>query len=88
MRVDGAFECKAQDFTKKAKPLESVKVQVSHSIYYNGGTVVKGKWYSGYHVPKPIVPAGYELVSNGCGSQLNAHPPYLDMHLRPIGFKT
>jgi hypothetical protein len=87
MRTDEAFECQAEDFTKKAKPGQSVKVQVSHSVSYNGGTVIKGKWYSGYYVPEPIVPAGYELVSDYSGSQLNAHPPYITMRLQPIGYK-
>lgn len=76
------FQCPAPDFTSKAKPGKSVKVQVPHSISYNGGTVIKGKWYSGYTVPDPIVPEGYELVSDGGGSELNAHPPYVTRTLR------
>lgn len=76
------FVCAAQNFTDKAKPGESVKVNVQHGISYNGGTVIDGKWYAGYEVPAPIVPEGYELVSEYVGSELNAHPPYVTMILR------
>ena len=82
-----AFVCKTPDFRGKEKPNKRVKVDVPHGISYNGGTVVKGKWYSGFEVPEPIIPEGYELASDYCGSQLNAHPPYVTMYLQPKGFK-
>lgn len=74
----------APDLTSKAKPGAEVTVTYPVSISYNGGTVVDGKWYGGYLVPDPIVPAGYELVDMGVGLQLNARPPTCTMKLRPI----
>ena len=54
------------------------------SYRYNGGIIIDGKWYEGYTVPRPKVPKGFELVSIGCGLQLNAHPPYATSYLKPI----
>lgn len=71
------------DLTSKAKPGKSVTVTFPVSITYNGGTVIDGKWYLGYEVPTPVVPKGYKLVSMGMGLELNAHPPYATMLLRP-----
>ncbi len=67
-----SFLCEAPDLTKKKVP-STVKFPVS--ITYNGGTVIDGKWYSGYEVPEPILPPGTELVGMGMGLELNAHPP-------------
>ena len=74
----------APDLTKKAKPGKSVQVTFPVSCSYNGGTVIKGEWFAGYKVEKPIVPAGYELVSIGVGLELNAHPPSCTMILRQV----
>jgi len=52
------------------------------SYRYNGGTVIDGKWYEGYSVPKPAIPKGYELFSIHCGLELNARPPTQTMCLR------
>ena len=42
---------------------------------YNGGRFIKGTgWISGYDVPEPIVPAGYELVEMYFGLQFNCYP--------------
>lgn len=76
------FECPPPDFRGKEKRGTRVKVRAPHSVNYNGGTIVSGKWYAGYHVPDPILPEGYELVGDGSGSQLNAHPPYRTMWLQ------
>lgn len=53
------------------------------SIRYNGGITIDGEWYDGYEVPEPKVPEGFELISIACGLQLNAHPPYATMYLKP-----
>lgn len=79
------FKCEAPDYTHKAKPGKRIKVDLPISVSYNGGTVIDGKWYAGYEVPKPIVPDGYELVSSYSGAQYNAHPPTLEMYLQPKG---
>lgn len=57
------------------------------SYRYNGGIVIGDEWYDGYEVVKPEVPAGFELVSIGCGLQLNAHPPYATRYLKPLDGK-
>jgi len=62
----------------------SKEVTFPCSITYNGGTIINGEWYSGYEVPKPKVPKGFELVSLGVGAQLNARPPYSTMLLKKI----
>jgi len=77
-----AFEIPAPDLSSKAKPFP-VKVKYPVSYYYNGGTIIDHKWYSGYVVEAPFVPDTHELVSMGIGLQLNAHPPYATMLLRP-----
>jgi hypothetical protein len=82
------FKCAVPDLTKKAKPGKRVTVHYGTSISYNGGTVIDGKWYAGYEVPDPIVPPGYELVSIGCGLEMNCHPPQATRILQPIGFKS
>jgi hypothetical protein len=80
------FHCPAPDLTKKARPGRKVEVTFPVSFSgYNGGTVVGGKWYSGFKVPEPIVPPGFKLKDIGVGLQLNAHPPYATMILEPIG---
>jgi len=61
----------------------SFLVSYPTSCTYNGGTIIDGKWYKGYRVPAPKVPRGFKLVSIGCGSQLNAHPPYATVYLKP-----
>jgi hypothetical protein len=53
------------------------------SYTYNGGIVVKDKWYKGFKVPSPKVPKGFKLVGIGIGSQLNARPPYATVYLKP-----
>lgn len=58
-----------------------VKYPVSYT--YNGGCIIKGKWYKGVKVPNPKVPKGFKLVGIGIGSQLNAFPPYATMYLEP-----
>lgn len=78
------FLCPAPNLIGKEQPGKSVKVTYPVSIYYNGGTVVDGKWYSGYMVPDPIVPKGFKLVDMGIGLELNAHPPRCTMALQPI----
>ena len=57
------------------------------SYRYNGGTIIEDEHYEGYEVVKPSTPKGYELVSIGCGLQLNAHPPYATSYLRPLDGK-
>ena len=59
-----------------------VTYPVSYS--YNGGTIIDGKWYKGFEVVKPKVPVGYKLMNIGIGLQLNGHPPYATMLLKPI----
>lgn len=58
------------------------RVHYPVSYSYNGGMVKDGKWYQGWIVNDPIVPAGYELVSIAVGLQLNADPPLATMYLR------
>jgi len=53
------------------------------SVTYNGGTTIDGEWYSGYEVPEPKVPQGFELVSLWVGLQNSAHPPYATNMLKP-----
>jgi len=78
------YKVKGDDLRGKESADNDVLVKIHHSINYNGGTVVDGKWYAGYEVDRPIVPKGYELFSIGEGSQLNAHPPYTMMILRKV----
>jgi hypothetical protein len=55
------------------------------SYDYNGSHFVKGTGLiSGYRVPEPIVPAGYELVEMYFGLQLNSYPPMKKNMLRKI----
>lgn len=54
------------------------------SYRYNGMIEVNGQNYDGYDVPRPDVPAGFKLVSLGCGLQFNARPPHATMKLVPI----
>jgi len=81
---DKFFHFPAPDLTKKARHDKRVEVTYPVSYTYNGGTVIDGKWYAGYEVPKPIVPKGYKLTGIGVGFQFNAHPPYATMILEPI----
>ena len=77
------FKCKQARFKVKKTYMDGSKVVTfPRSITYNGGTIIDGEWYSGYEVPMPKVPAGFELVTLGIGSQLNARPPYSTMLLR------
>ena len=78
------FICKAPTLTKGERWLDSHLVTFPVSYRYNGGTIVNGEWYSGYEVPPPKVPKGFELVSIGIGLQLNARPPYATQFLRKI----
>ena len=52
------------------------------SYNYNGGIVIKGKWYKGYKVPAPIVPKGMVLKGMGIGLNLNYSPPLTTMYLQ------
>lgn len=58
-------------------------VEYPVSYTYNGGIVVDGEWYSGFEVPGPVIPEGYELISIGIGLNLNARPPFATSLLRP-----
>jgi hypothetical protein len=62
----------------------SIEVEYPVSYRYNGGISIDGEWYTGYEVPPPAVPEGFELVSLGVGLQLNAKPPRQTMLLRRI----
>jgi len=75
------FKVPGTDLRGKEKPGQSVSVRIACSIRYNGGTVIKGKWYSGYDVAPPVVPQGYELISDYTGMQLNSSPPHVTMNL-------
>lgn len=81
---DPWFRYPAPDLRGRERLGEDVKVRYPVSISYNGGTVIHEKWYAGYKVPDPIVPAGYKLVDMGVGLELNAHPPMATMILRGI----
>lgn len=77
------FHCPQPIIVNKGKKWADGKlVTFPVSCSYNGGTIIKGKWYQGYLVPPPIIPDGFELVSIGCGLQLNACPPYATQLLR------
>lgn len=81
------FHCPAPDLrgkerNKQGKLLDSVEVTYPVSYRYNGGTTIEDEWYTGYEVPPPILPDGYELVNLGVGLQLNARPPYATMLLK------
>jgi hypothetical protein len=67
---------------KTILPAKQGVVKFPVTYRYNGGTIVKGKWYEGVLVNKPAVPAGYELVTMGIGLQLNSFPPEATMFLR------
>lgn len=62
----------------------SYEVTYPVSYRYNGGIIIGDNWYKGYHVPKPDIPEGFELVNIGVGLQLNARPPYATMLVMPI----
>ena len=51
------------------------------SYTYNGGIVRNGKFYNGYIVLPPKVPAGYKLENIGVGLMLNVQPPLATMRL-------
>lgn len=80
------FKCAAPVINPHQKGLEKWGkdrlVQYPVSISYNGGIVIEDEWYSGYEVPPPIVPDGWELVSIHCGLQLNARPPLATQIIR------
>jgi len=65
----------ATNLTGKAQAGKRVKVSYQVSQVYNGGIVKDGEWFTGYVVPPPVVPAGFKLVWDGCGLELNASPP-------------
>lgn len=79
-----AFIHPGTDLRGKAKPGKRVTVQIAVSQSYNGGTVVDGKWYSGYRVAPPTIPAGYELSDIGVGLCLNSCPPIATKVLREV----
>jgi len=86
-RNSNPFHCPAPDLrgqerTKQGKLLDSVEVTYPVSYRYNGGTIIDDEWYTGYEVPPPILPDGYELVNIGVGLQLNARPPYATMLMK------
>lgn len=66
----------------KARRFHEITYPVSYR--YSGGIVVGNAWYRGYIVPKPVVPAGWEIVGLGVGLQLNCRPPYATAGLQPI----
>ena len=66
---------------------QSFLVTYPVSYRYNGGIIVDDKWYEGFKVKSPKVPKGFELVSIGCGLQLNAQPPYATVYLKPLDGK-
>ena len=82
------FKCKQPVINPKQKGLEKwgdgklVTFPVSET--YNGGIVIDNEWYSGYDVPAPKIPKGYELIGIGIGNQLNARPPYATRLLKKI----
>jgi len=78
------FICKRPKLEKTERWLNSHLVVFPVSYTYNGGTVIDDEWYSGYEVPAPKVPKGFELVDIGVGLQLNARPPYATKFLRKI----
>jgi len=57
------------------------------SYRYNGGIIIDNKWYSGFSVPPPHVPDGFQLVNIGVGLQMNACPPYATTYLKPLNGK-
>jgi len=69
------FQCTPTDLTKHAGKTKPVQVTYAISYNYNGGIVVDDKWYAGYDVPPPIVPAGFELKGMGVGADFNSRPP-------------
>lgn len=77
-----APDLRGRERDKKGKLLDSVEVTYPVSYCYNGGTSIDGKLYTGYEVPPPILPNGYELVNLGAGLQFNARPPYATMLLK------
>jgi hypothetical protein len=72
-------ECKIKKTHK-----DGCEVTFPVSYEYNGGIVIKGKWYKGYEVPPPTIPKGYKLESIAVGLQLNSRPPYATMALTKI----
>ena len=54
---------------------DGVLVTFPVSETYNGGIEIKGKLYSGFRVPDPIVPDGCTLVGIGIGLERNCRPP-------------
>lgn len=84
---DPWFRYPAPDLRGRESPNGDTIVRYPVGISYNGGTVVNGKWYAGYEVPDPIVPAGYKLADHGVGLELNSHPPMATMILRKVTAK-
>ena len=78
------FKYSKPQLTKGEHWCDNYLVTFPVSYTYNGGIVIEGEWYDGYEVPEPDVPKGYELRSISCGLQLNAHPPYATMYLKPL----
>lgn len=56
-------------------PAREGKVSYPVSYAYNGGTIIAGKFYAGYEIPPPVIPAGFKVVELYMALQHNAHPP-------------
>ena len=78
------YKCPVPKVKKLKKWLKSYLVTYPVSIRYNGGIIIKGKWYDGFKVPPPIIPKGFELVGIGVGLEMNCQPPLATEYLRPI----
>mgnify|MGYP001609667437 CR=1 FL=1 len=78
------YKCPVPNVKKGKKWLTSHLVTYPVSYRYNGGIIIKGKWYDGFKVPPPIIPEGFELVGIGVGLEMNCHPPLATVYLRPI----
>jgi len=76
------FKCPPTDLRGYWGEGKEVTYAVSYS--YNGGIVIENKWYDGYEVPPPLLPAGYAIVGIGVGYQLNARPPLATGYLKPL----
>lgn len=37
--------------------------QYGQTLRYNGGKVIQGEWYEAEHVPLPLIPKSFEIVS-------------------------
>jgi hypothetical protein len=82
-KEDGFFHCPPTDLRGYAGT-DGCEVMYAASYEYNGGTAIGDKWYKGYKVPPPYLPAGYKLVGIGVGLELNATPPLATARLVPI----